>query len=321
MPSARTAWAIPTLFQPYYHEATGRTYTDGSSMVRNPINLAVSELKRVWPSKPGRSLPPDIIVSIGSGIQVNSAGMVRDFRSDGVEKIKKRLTIGVRQSIETGLDTVASTLACHQEWRSFLYAKATGRLQHNCHRLDMGLPNKPPPLDAVDAMDALWWNAKRYVSGDSTDQQTSTQLGPRPFPPYGMDSRYNTAPDHISAIAGRLLASVFYLDDILPVRMPPGEFESVVHCRLPPSKGAFALLGWCPEFRVREVPPEGGHLINAMSFVDPEKGFDETTLSARVRFRISEGPHTRYVEVWFKHRDKLRDGSEGRKIWVPIGGF
>lgn len=321
MPSARAAWAIPTLFKPYHHKATRRTYMDGSSIVRNPINLVSSEVRRVWPSKPGSPIPPDIVVSIGSGIQVDRAGRVRDFRIDSVEKTKKRLAIGVRQSIEIGLDTVGSTLACHRDWISFIKEKATGRLQNNCHRLDMGLPDKPPPLDAVDVMERLRWDAQRYVSGDATGQPMSAKLDAKPFPPYALDSRYKTARDHISAIAGRLLASLFYLDDVLAGGMRGGEYESVVHCRLPPSPGAFALLGWEPEFRVREEPPEGSQLINAMSFVDPEKGFDETTLSARVRYRISEGPYKRYVEVWFKHRDKFRDGSEGRKIWEPIGGF
>ncbi|KAK3996362.1 hypothetical protein QBC44DRAFT_403535 [Cladorrhinum sp. PSN332] len=311
--AARAAWSTPTLFQPYQHRRNLKTYMDGSSMIKNPISLAYDEVKRIWPSDPGSSIPPDIMLSIGTGIQVDDEGYPKDSRSDRFKKMKDKLSIRVRQAVDTGLDTVGATLACHEEWVSF-QSNVRGRLELNCHRLNIGLPRQPPKLDAVSDVNKLLRYSRDYIWQDSHDSENRPHLS---FPPYRLDSRYTTVSQHITAVARRLLASVFYLEDFLPVRMLGGEHQNVIHCRLPPSEGTLALLALRPRFQVREVPAPGSggeDCTNEMRFVNgtEDRDFDHETLSAHVRFRVSEGPYRRFVEMKFRRR---------RTRWEPIGGF
>ncbi|KAK0628303.1 hypothetical protein B0T17DRAFT_149884 [Bombardia bombarda] len=299
--AARATSAAQTLFQPYQHETTNRIYVDGAIVRNNPVRLAYDEQKRIWPTS---SSEPDIIVSIGTGIHVDKDGRVKNSRNDRLESVKMMLPGGLRKKVETGLDMVEATLDCHREWVDFKEA-TQGRLRQNSHRLDVGLFNKPPPLDAVNKIQELWWDCRNYFSRESYDK--------KPPPPY-MDSTYRSAHEHIKTVARRLLASLFYLEHFLTTDMKDMPYKSVIHCRLiPQSEGAISLLALKPQFRLREVDSNDSEIIKPIQFVNAENNFDEKTLSAAVEFRASSGLFSRFVDVRYQRRQNL--------VWEPIGGF
>ncbi|KAK5656422.1 hypothetical protein OQA88_4803 [Cercophora sp. LCS_1] len=293
--AARATSAAPIMFKKFEHPVTHRAYIDGATLRNNPVRLAYDEQKRIWPS----GMPPDIVVSIGTGIHVDKeTGRAKAPRNERLERIKRVLPGGLRKKVETGLDMVEATLDCHREWVDFKEA-THGRLRENCHRLDVGLDAKPPPLDAVDDMQKLYWDCRRYL-----------QRGPPP--PY-MDSKYPSAHDHILVVARRLLASVFYLEHLLPDKMKADQYLSHIHCRLAPrSEGAVSLLALKPQFRLKEVDANNNEFTTAIEFVNKEKNFDDTALSAPVHIKVTEGHYRRLVEVEFQQR---------KTPWEAIGGF
>ncbi|KAK3941958.1 hypothetical protein QBC46DRAFT_352819 [Diplogelasinospora grovesii] len=300
--AARATSAAPILFEPYAHQPTARTYVDGAVVRNNPVRLAYDEDKRIWSSKYPKV--PDIIVSIGTGIQVEANGRVKESRSHRLEKVKKLLPGGIRKKVEAGLDMVNATLDCHREWVDFKGAMQ-GSLRRNSHRLDVGLLEKPPPLDAVQNMQSLLNDCQDYFSPPSYSAQAP--------PPRYMDSRYATARAHIHVVARRLIASLFYLSHVLPGDMKGGRYKSHIHCRLTPqSESAISLLGLEPQFRMREVGSENNDIINAITYINPQHPFNRDTLSSHVQFEVSEGHYTRYIEVQFARRETE---------WEPIGGF
>ncbi|RSL74784.1 hypothetical protein CEP53_000019 [Fusarium sp. AF-6] len=137
--AARATSAAQTLFKPYVHKATRRTYVDGATVRNNPVRLASEEATRVWKS----TNPPDIILSIGTGIWI-------DENDNYIDKPASRLArifpSGMRKKIETGIEMVHAILDRNREWTDFS-GPLRSRMKRNCHRLNVGLYEKPPALD------------------------------------------------------------------------------------------------------------------------------------------------------------------------------
>ncbi|EXK77612.1 hypothetical protein FOQG_17687 [Fusarium oxysporum f. sp. raphani 54005] len=295
--AARATSAAPTLFKPYNHQPTQRTYVDGAIVRNNPVRLAYEEGTRIWKS----TKPPDIILSIGTGILVDKDGLLISRKSSHLGNLKTLLPKGIRKKLETGIDMAQATLDCHREWVDFS-GPLRGRLSQNCHRLDIGLTTKPPALDEVDDMQFLRWKSKSYLQSESGSS-------PNYFQP-----QYPSPRAHISVIAHRLLATLFYLSDNLPRSMHAGSIPSTLHCRLSPhSEGVPALIGNMnrPSFRIREVNDSGEEVVRPVRFLGTER-FDQKTMSAQVELDISDGSYDRFIEVQFPRRGKH---------WDAIGGF
>jgi patatin-like phospholipase/acyl hydrolase len=62
--AAATA-AAPSYFKPFYQEAAGRCYLDGALYNNNPVRVAHSERRMLWPDVSSKA--PDIFLSIGTG--------------------------------------------------------------------------------------------------------------------------------------------------------------------------------------------------------------------------------------------------------------
>ncbi|KAI0973070.1 hypothetical protein F4678DRAFT_37931 [Xylaria arbuscula] len=295
--AARAASAAQTFFKPYMHCPTQMMYVDGATVRNNPVRLAYEEAKRIWKT----GVAPDIVVSLGTGILVNSDGQIVERKNKRFNNIKKALPRGVRKMVETGLDMVQATMDCNREWVDFK-SGFSGRLGRNCHRLDIGLEVKPPSLDNLDMIEALFSSSRAYV------RQNRSYIPSKPY----MQPEYRKAEDHIAVVARRLLASLFYLSDKLSTSMPSGRFETLLCCRLPPqSEGAVNILGHSPVFRLREVSADGEKIFHTVRLLHPDI-LDRQELSGAIELDISEGEHRRTVEVQFPRRGKH---------WEPIGGF
>ncbi|GAW20800.1 hypothetical protein ANO14919_103110 [Xylariales sp. No.14919] len=270
--AGRATSAAQTFFKPYTHRATYMTYVDGATVRNNPVRLAYEEAKRIWKT----GVPPDIVVSLGTGILVNSDGRAMDRKDNRFKSLKKMLPRGLKKMVETGLDMVEATMDCNREWVDFK-SVFRGRLGQNCHRLDIGLEDKPPSLDNLDAIQNLSSSSRAYAGLAK---------------PY-LQPEYRRAEDHIRVIARRLVASLFYLSDELGASMLPGPFRTTLCCRLSPqSDGALNILAHAPVFRLREASVDGEESFHPVRLLLPDI-LDKRELSGPVELDISEGEHER----------------------------
>ncbi|KAM7201004.1 hypothetical protein V8F20_005013 [Naviculisporaceae sp. PSN 640] len=295
--AARATSAAPMLFRPYRHRATEQPYIDGGVVRNNPVVLAYSEAERIWRS----SRPPDIIVSIGTGVQVDTNGEMVTGDTGHTSDIKNLLPLGLRNKLKLGLDMINATLDCHREWVHFK-STLNSTLNRNSHRIDVGLKDKPPDLD--DFMRV------RDLENDSETYLAPSARGIRYF-----DRQYSRPHEHIMAVARRLVACLFFCYCRISNYLEPGRYEVPLHCRLDPkSPGAKALLSLDPEFRLREINPDGPNVVKRIRHLNP-RGFDRQTLISRVQIIISPGYYEKVIEVRFTTR-----GPDWRQ-WEPIGGF
>jgi hypothetical protein len=284
------------------HGETKRTYVDGAVVRNNPVRVAYEEDRKIWTSSPCR---PDIILSVGTGVLVDKNGTPVVARNPHIERLKKLVPARLRKKVVTGLDMVQSTMDCHREWNDFIQShNFDPRLRTNCHRLDIGLSDAPPDLDAVDRMPSLLFESETYL-GQQPHSHGSQTIYPR--------RQYKNAHEHIRAVARRLVASLFYFSRVLPNAMSAGKVRGNIRCRLTPqSEWALSLLASGPLFRLREVGPNSVENINTVDFMNSQQPFEPTSLSAAVEFNVSGGEYVRLIEIQLPRR-----GEE----WEAIGGF
>ena len=118
--AARCTSAAPTYFPPYYHKLKRQMYIDGAMHRNNPIQILEEERRAIWKDE----APPDILLSIGTGIQIGTDGTAR---SAGLRRYLPR---GIRGMVAVGLDVVQSTLDCNRQWDEFVTSM---RGDHNTH--------------------------------------------------------------------------------------------------------------------------------------------------------------------------------------------
>jgi hypothetical protein len=124
---------------------------------------------------------------------------------------------GPSKKIAVGLDMIQSTLDCNRQWNEFvLSTKWDHNISSVCHRLDIGLTERPPNLDDVNAIPTLKTEAKLYLKPDCTRY---------------LDSRYASAHDHITTVARRLTAALFYFEEDR-AKSTDKTCSGTLHCRL-----------------------------------------------------------------------------------------
>jgi len=184
---------------------------------------------------------------------------------------------------------ILSTLNCEKEWDDFVEAhRSDPNFVKNCHRLNVGLVEKPPNLDEVAQMPFLVSVTQSYLG--------SIHEGGR-----YMDPRYKKADEHISVVARRLLASLFYFDENTS---SGSHITGYLRCRLSPmmKKQFGKLLDSKPKFRIKE---------DAGRKVPLTPTFDRDTFSSDINSILTEGASWR-IEVLFPSRSDH---------WEPISGF
>lgn len=289
--AARATSAAHTIFKPYYHEDTRRTYVDGAVVRNNPVQVAFDESQRIWPS-----CRPDIIISLGTGIMVDEGGKHVSAKNQTVENLKAVVPARILKKLETGFNMVESTLSCHRAWSDFQQSHIPDpRLRRNLHRIDVGIANEPPKLDDVSKIAGLIDRCDNYLApgrgrGVGGDLATAQQL---------------------RCVARRLRASLFCFSVPLAGYMEGGTILGKIHCRLSAhSEGASSFLASGPVFRLREWV--GAGQPDRFEDVHLLTGFDRITLSADARVKVSPGSAQRSIEVRIMTR-----GQE----WEPISGF
>ncbi|KAG4284336.1 hypothetical protein FPRO06_08715 [Fusarium proliferatum] len=295
--AARATSAAPTFFQPFVHPETKRTYIDGALMHNNPVSLAYSEVEKIWPG----SLPPDIILSIGTGMVVDpESGKMKIKQNSKLESLKRWIPRGYLIRIEAGLGIIHSSTSCHEAWKEFKSMSVTDRrLRQNCHRLNVGLKQRVE-MDDVEKMNSLLEECEKYLC-DGTKM-------------IYYDRAYRTAPEHLQTVARRLLASLFYYVGPLERTMKGGRCVGKIFCRLEAgSVSAKELLRDHVRFRLGQIPENSTKAVYPRILHHRDsKGWDARDLSALVVLKVEEGTCTRWIEVNLPH---------WRDEWEPISGF
>ena len=286
--AARSTAAAPTYFPPYYHEAKRQPYIDGAVHRNNPIQILEEERRAIWKDK----APPDILLSIGTGIQIGTEGTATDLAV--VQKAAMRLRWkGLRGRIAVGLDVIQSTLDCNRQWDEFVSAMRWDRRTHRvCHRLNIGLTERPPKLDDVAAIPDLKNKARRYMRPDQTSY---------------LNNRYESAHKHIVRVAQRLTAALFYFEAI--GINEEEKCTGILHCRLSPTmRDNFRhLLSKCPTFRVRHYHRTRG---DDWCIFILKPNFDDRTFSGEIMFQVRS-----------KHRVIEMTLPKWGGSWERISGF
>ncbi|KAI9883473.1 MAG: hypothetical protein M1823_004763 [Watsoniomyces obsoletus] len=293
--AARSTSAAPIYFQPYHHSPTRRTYVDGAIVRNNPVRVADEENRLIWRDAKTR---PDIILSVGTGIQVQHPTTARVAATRTLRAVQAMIPKGIRTKFITSVDMLKAVLDCEREWKDFVQSQSHDpQLVRNCHRLDVALSDKLPKIDEVNTIQSLEYSAQSYLEPGNRNQHYPNQP-------------YESAHHHIQAVARRLVAALFYFDPDHG-SLHHGVNQGTIRCRLSPDmRSQFAALTASqPAFRFREWKGNG----NSESWdVIHRDHFDGVTFSSPVEFFSSPGNHRRSIEVCFK-----RKSIE----WEPISGY
>lgn len=258
------------------------------------MRLALDEMNNIWTSNPS----PDIIVSVGTGIEVDGSGKPRMKRLGNLEALKAVLPPGFRKAVDVGLDMVASTLNCQREWDDFVTSNPL--LAPRSHRLDVGFAKPVPKLDDVDKMQMLKEYTENYVREDSRERD--------------FNSTRRNAYDQLEVVARNLIAALFYFSEPINGHAPgPRRVTGFITCRLPPdTKAAVSELGSQVLFRLNEKTDETSVACKTTQIATPVH-FKIETMSIPVEFNIEGGKwHHRTIEVQIVNRSH---------IWSTISGF
>lgn len=187
---------------------------DGGILHNNPVEIALEEVRRLAESSRQSSIP-DILVSIGTGLQLDEPPLDNSL-SNGKRPVKaswiKNLFTIVRNQIKLNLDT---------ERRWFHVVKENPRLKERMHRINPNLGEDPPEMDNVSQAEPLYRKVEEWVSN------TSAKM-------------------YIAKIARGLIASSFYFErDGVAVMGPASSISlpGLIRCRLSGDPKAIKRLG------------------------------------------------------------------------------
>ena len=169
--SARATFAAPTYYRPFPHEPSKQTYIDGGVWHNNPVAIADSERKLIWPD--AANMPPDILLSIGSGYCLKLTSSMHSSRNSA------RLGVGsnLKAMYRNAVDHVHSSVDSEKAWRGYierLLPLPEQRFRYR--RLNIELDEAPPKLDDFESMEGLEEETRRQWSLDERIQYVAQHL-------------------------------------------------------------------------------------------------------------------------------------------------
>ncbi|KAI9893876.1 MAG: hypothetical protein M1814_005429 [Vezdaea aestivalis] len=194
--AARASSAAPKYFRQYHHQPTDQIYEDGGLFYNNPISIADSERKAIWPERADR--PADIMLSIGTGYNPNDYNEKASTDSQSPPPSLGFFSY-YRNLKRIAEHHIAMSLNSERAWREWLDTVAhPSDHEDRFVRLNLKCTKDPPKLDDIDAIDGL---------ADSTNLQFAIN-------------------QTVATIAHHLVASSFY------VVATPNLYESNIQCCL-----------------------------------------------------------------------------------------
>ena len=287
---ARCTSAAPTYFAPYHHRPTNISYIDGAFQRNNPVQSLDEERRAIW----GDNVPPDIILSLGTGIETNIEGKTKtkDMRR---KVVKNFVPNSLQGKVAVGVEVLQNILDCKRQWDEFLRSTSQ-EISNVSHRLNIGLDECPPHLDDVKSIHKLRSDAEEYLRPEN-DKFTLFRA------PY-LDQTYRSAHEHVMTIAQRLVAALFYFEQ--KSSNVDGSVAGVLHCRLSSSAAHpfKQLLQAEPQFRICHHDRARGRPTIPLT-----TQFNNETFSSPLLFKVvAERPAIQMkMPEWF--------------AWEPISGY
>ncbi|KAK6502557.1 hypothetical protein TWF506_003137 [Arthrobotrys conoides] len=259
--AARATCAPPGYLKEFSHAGSNQVYVDGGVYNNNPINIADSERKLIWPEV--EQLPPDIVLSLGSGYNPNPAKPQKEkkFRSQSNSTSRGNESRNWRAT-----DPIESSIIAELTWDEWL-----------------GYPNYQVNPDARRESFSrtgnryVRWNAKFNRHDDPPQLDDHDALQRIETETY---KQVQALDQHIKIIADHLICSTFYFElqqaKELPAEDGYNNNISVgghIMCRWGPHSDDIPKLGellqglnsrrglnelWTPYFTIQEIPQRSG---------------------------------------------------------------
>lgn len=207
--AARATSAAPRYFKSFHHESSQKTYIDGAVLHNNPVRIADSERKILWPD----NLVPDLFLSIGTG----SSPTLSRAGSEKMTPIRKGIFSHGRYLYGILRSTLEQALDCEKAWDDYIRGVTTSlSSSFSTTRFIRINPN----VDEIPALDD-----KIKVASLRMKAREALKVDPR-----------------VPGIGRRLIASTFYFECLKMSDIEPDgalQVQGKIRCRLlQPSKFA-----------------------------------------------------------------------------------
>lgn len=159
---ARATSAAPSLFPTIDIPDLGTFQDGGMRRHNNPINLALSEAKHLWPNSPS----PDVFISLGTGSEST------DSSSNTVSRFRNILVDGWMPRIYRSF---SSSFEGQCTWREVL-GLLDDRSRDDYFRFDVAVPGGLPRMDNTECMDTLSKLVRSNPDGQRKHQKAIASL-------------------------------------------------------------------------------------------------------------------------------------------------
>lgn len=171
---ARATAAAPRYFKSFHHEASQKTYIDGAVHHNNPVRIADSERKALWPDCD----VPDIFLSVGTGSTMNLE-RARTEKSEHMAAARKGIFSHGRYLYGILRSNMDQTLDCERAWEDYFAGITTSLAKSfSTSRFIRLNPNvgSIPSLDDKDKMGDLRIKAQESQRSDPRIKDIARQL-------------------------------------------------------------------------------------------------------------------------------------------------
>lgn len=144
------------LFKSFKHAASNRAYGSKYSRTMSPLVIADKEFKIIWNGSPSRI--PDIVLSVGTGLDTDSASCVTESHSP---KSTSKSTISNQQKAwasGTSIENYAEI-----QWKEYIDNLPQSAPSSHFVRVDAAIGRPLPFIDDANSMEALRNLARSFV--------------------------------------------------------------------------------------------------------------------------------------------------------------
>lgn len=151
--------AIPKIFKPFHHEPSKQVYFDVASSHNNPILIAHKEYEIIWTGYGFAPKYPDIVVSIGTGLETKSRQNSQD--TDRKSTMSRKKGHASKKSQQTAFPT-----DYHDFWDDYLNLLPLSAPESRFVRLNPSFSDDLPAPDDIGGMKSLQNLVQKYVNED-----------------------------------------------------------------------------------------------------------------------------------------------------------
>jgi len=267
----------------------------------NPVSVAASEKKFIWPSKP----PTDLILSLGTGYPSDAHG--KRAKDSAVTRMLKATSteggLGFLGKLALMRLMVENATDCEKQWNEFRNSVGPDpEAGKKCHRLNIPLlRGRMGPIDDVTKMASMREDAVAFLTGTGSKGIAAAEVKEQ-------------VAAQVRRVARQLLASLFYFSVERLVEASETEVwcAGTIRCRLSAACAAQAaeIVNSKPAFCVQERKC-GGESWTDRNLLDLRWDVGTSTVEAPVEFRVWKAPS----EV------RIAMSMDMMENWEDISGF